>query len=63
MTMATEDRINLIRNRLVEASLDLTEFQANNYGGAPGLDAVQNNIEDVIVEFERVVDALTMEAE
>lgn len=56
---STEQRVNQIREWLIESVLDLAEFQTNSNGGAPELEAAANKLENVIIEFERVVDETT----
>lgn len=59
MSDATEDRINLIRNDLIDAVKQIYEFQINEAGWAPELVVAGQKIEDVLVEFERLVHELT----
>jgi hypothetical protein len=62
MTMSLEQRINRVRELLIASCLDLSEFQANSNGGSPELKATAQKLEDVMIEFERVVDSMIMEA-
>jgi hypothetical protein len=63
MTESLEDQINAIRNRITEIAIGVADYQSNvGRNGAPELNPVADRIEDLMLDFERLVDQIPVEA-
>jgi hypothetical protein len=59
VSKSIEESVNLIRAWLIEVSMEVSDYQTHSHGGAPELQGAVNKLDDVISEFERLVEAVS----